>query len=252
MKTIIQITDTHLYDKLDARLEWTDTQAIYPNRNLLAVLEQCNQLNPDALIISGDLAQDETLATYQWLNHELEKLTYPVYCIPGNHDKLDLMAQAMPAFCYVDQRIKLGHWQILLMDTSVPNQPFGHLDEQQLNTLNRYLSNDPDSSALIFIHHHPIPAGCSYMDSMVLNNGECFLSTIAKHPHVRHVFHGHLHIAHEQYYQHIPISGAPATSVQADRTHDNVILINQPAWREIRLSDKVIVGNKIHYMDTIA
>jgi len=249
MKTIIQITDTHLYDNIDARLEWTDSQEIYPNRNLLAVLEQCNQINPDALIISGDLAQDETLATYQWLNDELKKLTYPVYCIPGNHDKPDLMKQAIPDFCYFDQGIELGNWQILLMDTSIPEQPSGEIDEQQLTKLEQQLSNNPDSPALVFIHHHPIPIGCSYMDGMMLNNAEPFLSTIAAHKNVRHLFHGHLHGAFEKRYQHLPISGAPATSVQADRTDGKVIFINKPAWREIKLSEKIIVSDKIWYLE---
>lgn len=249
MKTIIQITDLHLYNHIDTRLDWTDTQDIYPNRNLLAVLEQCNQQNPDTLIISGDLAQDETLPTYQWLNHELKKLNYPVYCIPGNHDKPEVMQQAMPDFCYFDQRITLGHWQILLMDSSIPEQPAGEINPQQLATLNQYLTEHPDSPTLVFIHHHPISIGCSYMDGMMLNNAESFLSSIAAKPNVRHLFHGHLHGAFEKHYQHLPISGTPATSVQADRRDGEVIFINKPAWREIKLSDKLIISDNIKYLE---
>ena len=93
-----QITDTHCYADDQLALEWS-ALPVYPNLSLQRVLAHFQQQlgeasqAAEALIISGDLAQAETLATYQRLNQLLHVLPIPTYALPGNHDQPHLMQQ---------------------------------------------------------------------------------------------------------------------------------------------------------------
>jgi len=49
-------------------------------------LTQLEPLNLDFLLIPGDLTQDGEIENHQWLHQRLQKLPFPCYVIPGNHD----------------------------------------------------------------------------------------------------------------------------------------------------------------------
>lgn len=53
---------------------------------LEVVLQHLQNLNLDFLLLPGDLTQDGEILNHCWLKTQLEKLPFPVYVIPGNHD----------------------------------------------------------------------------------------------------------------------------------------------------------------------
>ncbi len=61
-------------------------------------------------------------------------------------------------------------WQILLLDSQVFGVPHGELSEFQLEWLERKLADAPERQTLLLLHHHPLPAGCSWSIKYSLRN----------------------------------------------------------------------------------
>jgi 3',5'-cyclic AMP phosphodiesterase CpdA len=62
------------------------------------------------------------------------------------------------------------HWQILLLDSQVFGVPHGELSDFQLEWLEHKLAEEPERHTLLLLHHHPLPAGCSWLDQHSLRN----------------------------------------------------------------------------------
>jgi Icc protein len=76
----VQISDTHVLADDDEVLLGVNTTA-----SLNAVLDQikADPVRADLLLVTGDLSQDETAASYVKIADALTRLVVPAYCIPG-------------------------------------------------------------------------------------------------------------------------------------------------------------------------
>ncbi len=90
--SIAQITDIHLF--ADEKQELLGLQT---TQSFQAVIERLDMLRPqlDLLLITGDLSQDGTPESYQRLKNLISPLATPTYWLPGNHDCLSTMQQAL-------------------------------------------------------------------------------------------------------------------------------------------------------------
>ena len=79
------------------------------------------------------------------------------------------------------KRVFIGEqWQILLLDSQVFGVPHGELSEFQLEWLERKLADAPERHTLLLLHHHPLPAGCSWLDQHSLRNAGELDTVLAK------------------------------------------------------------------------
>ena len=121
---VIHITDFHLKTTPGSRPWGVDVDA-----GLSAVLAciQERHPQPDFILATGDLVGDEPEA-YDRVREFLEPIGVPVYCLPGNHDFPARMAQTLRhGLVRWQRRVIAGGWQIVLLDSSVPGTPNGHL-----------------------------------------------------------------------------------------------------------------------------
>lgn len=211
-----------------------DTEA-----SLIETLEAAlaDGITPDMALLTGDLVQDPEPASYQRLARILDRLPCPAYCIPGNHDDPALMAN-----CLVGKRIHyqssivLDTWHIICLDSSVRGSAKGHLAEAQLLTLESSLSEHPELNTLIALHHHPIPTGSNWMDTMQLQNSGAFLAILGAHSSVRGVVFGHIHQAMDTGHQGIRMLGTPSSCFQFMPGRDEFALDPLPTgyrWLEL-------------------
>lgn len=251
-----QISDCHCYPDDGQCLEWTEAP-IYPNQSLQAVLAHLSgqQAGHSALIISGDLAQEETAATYQRINQLLDTFPLPVYALPGNHDIPALMQQHLGGNTRLPEHIVFGAWHGLLLDTSTPQRPDGELTPAQLQRLEWQLQQlGATDFAIIFMHHHPIDINSAWMDRMGLQQRERFWALLAAFPQVKAVFNGHIHQAFTGQYtfpdgRNVPVFGTPATCVQLKPVNPVFAFDhNRPAWREITLFPDGTLATAVHYL----
>lgn len=209
---ILQITDFHLRETPGDTLMGVDTEASLLN-TLAVILDDTTR--PDLALLTGDLVQDATVPTYARLNHHLQALPCEAYCLPGNHDDPALMSMALAGGrVHVQPQILLKHWQIVCLDSTVPKSAHGRLDAAQLGRLEQALSQYPQHYALIAVHHHPVPCGSAWMDTMQIENAEDLFAVLQHHPNVRGIVCGHVHQVIEAEYRGIPIFGTPSTCFQ--------------------------------------
>jgi Icc protein len=235
---LVQISDPHLRADPAGMLRGVAT---LPALRAVLAAAATDIAACDALLVTGDLVQDDP-GGYAHLRAALTPLGKPVLCIPGNHDSLPALrvalgqpaAQGQSPFI-LDGPVDLRHWRILLLDSTVPDQPAGLLSDAELQRLDRQLAAAPQRPALIALHHHPVPVGGS-MDTMALTNATQFFAVLDRHPQVRAIVCGHVHQSHETQRRDVRILTAPSTCVQFLPNAATFAVDDQPAgWRLLRL-----------------
>ncbi len=253
---LFQVSDAHCYANDDTRLNWTD-MPIYPNRSLQAVLDTLGKKSSgySALLLTGDLAQEEIPETYQRVNQMLNTFPLPVYTLPGNHDIPSMMVENLHGNVSMPEEVVIGKWHLLLLDTHAEGMPDGHLSETQFEQFSVLLENMPeDHYGAIFMHHHPVPINSEWMDVMGLKQKTYFWSLVEHFPQIKVVFNGHIHQEFAGYheYEHgrrVAVYGTPATCVQMKALRQNIEFDhNLPAWRDIALHDNGEVETAVHYL----
>lgn len=205
---LLQLTDCHLLADPQG-----DYQQIKPYQHLASLLSALKNQPFDALILTGDLTQDHSLASYLLLAELLKDWSSPVFYLPGNHDEPALMAEAFakPPF-FAATELTASGWKWLLLNSKGPT-PAGEFDPPRLVELEAALKKDP-TPVWIYCHHHPIPIGAA-IDRHSLQQPEALLTLLAAHPLVKGLAHGHCHHAYQTTHAAgLTIVGCPATSVQ--------------------------------------
>jgi 3',5'-cyclic-AMP phosphodiesterase len=244
---LIQLTDCHLYADPD-----TDHKGVKPGRSLEYVCRHIAERHGDlaVLLLTGDLSQDESVASYEWLISVIASFQVPVYAIPGNHDKREHMLNAFGSRIELAGKIELDHWKILLLDSTVEGQTGGLLSQGELDRLqhNLELSATP---CLVALHHHPVPIGSAWMDRLGLLNSEALLSILHRYKQVRATVFGHIHQEFEHRREHVLYLGTPSTCVQFQpRSPDFAIDTRPPAYRVLNLHADGMLDTQVEYVET--
>src|SRR5262245_5441908 len=119
---LLQFTDPHLYGEADGKLRGVAT---YPA--LLAAIEHARARHwpCDGILATGDLVQDDA-SGYVRFREVFGSLGVPVYCIPGNHDEPEAMANTL-----ADHPFQIGGvarwngWFGVMLDTYLPEKARG-------------------------------------------------------------------------------------------------------------------------------
>ena len=232
---LLQITDTHLFAEKDETLLGVNTWASYH-----AVLQaiHASARDVDLVVATGDLAQDHSSAAYQHFADGIASFAAPCVWLPGNHDfQPSMYSTLQDAGISPAKRVLVGeNWQILLLDSQVFGVPHGELSEFQLEWLEKRLAEAPDRHTLLLLHHHPLPAGCSWLDQHSLRNAGALDNVLVRYPRVKNLLCGHIHQELDVDWNGRRIMATPSTCVQfkphcANFTLDTV----SPGWRWLEL-----------------
>lgn len=191
---LIQITDLHLLGDPEGRLYGWRNQAAF-DLVLAHALAHCPRA--DALLLSGDLVDDESPTGYTRLDRQMAACGLPTYALPGNHDDPQAMARLFTHIrspAHVDGPVALGPWRLHLLDSHWPGSEAGRLGPDQLARLTAALEANAGAPSVIGVHHPAAPVGSAWMDSMVLREGDALLALAARH-RVAALVCGHVHHA---------------------------------------------------------
>jgi 3',5'-cyclic-AMP phosphodiesterase len=232
---VAQITDTHLFAELDRTWKGLSTA-----RTLQAVLERLQQIQPqpDLLLLTGDLSQDETPESYELLASLISPLKIPAYWIPGNHDNLPIMQPILdkPPIS-PEKSFQLGNWQFLLLSSVAEGCDGGKLSPETLDWLDSQLQQTGDRPVMIALHHHPLPIDCEIMDGMMLHNADEFFAIIDRYPQIKIVICGHIHQEFHQQRGEVSYLGTPSTCIQLlPKSHPIIVDEIPPGFRLLELA----------------
>lgn len=209
---VLQLTDSHLYADPSRCLLGINTLETFDQVLAQALHEQGV---PELLLATGDLVHDASDSGYKRLLGRLKLTGIPTYCLPGNHDLPKKMKQILNhENVHTLPSVQAKGWSLIFLDSTIPGNESGNLDKDQLELLQLLLEAHTDKHTLICMHHHPLPVGSRWMDTMVLKNPDRFFGLLADHPQVKAVLCGHIHQKYENEHQGVRLIGTPSTCVQ--------------------------------------
>lgn len=204
----MNITDLHVIPEIGGEIYGVDSFA-----SLHRVLEYGLSLDPDLIIVTGDMVEHGDSASYLRVGQVLRSTGLPVFILPGNHDSpkhfaKDLCGENIRFVDYHDQ----GGWRMVFLDSHVDGQGYGKLSVEQQARLEKTLEHSSSLFVLVALHHTPI-APCPSFNCQLVGAAE-FLEQLSSRPNVRAVIAGHAHIECNARYKDIQVMTTPATSAQ--------------------------------------
>ncbi|TAF57527.1 MAG: phosphodiesterase [Oscillatoriales cyanobacterium] len=172
---LAQITDTHLLTDREATMRGVATW-----HSLHRVLDCVAERQPDALLLTGDLAHNGDPAAYDLLYELVAALQIPAYWLPGNHDRPAIAHDRLSRAPFVTgDRVELGDWNLILLDSTLATATYGEgaISVDQLQRLRTHLDNT-DRPTAIALHHHPIPMAIDWLDTIGVTNAREFLDLL--------------------------------------------------------------------------
>ncbi|PHM28996.1 3',5'-cyclic-AMP phosphodiesterase [Xenorhabdus budapestensis] len=233
---ILQITDMHLFANKGNSLLGVNTYCSY-HAVLDAILEQ--NLDIDLVVATGDLVQDQTIGAYQHFVEGVARLSAPCVWLPGNHDYQPAMVDVLAAAGLpLSKQIFIGqHWQLIMLDSQVQGVPYGELTDYQLEWMTKCLDEHSDRYAIVMLHHHPVPSGCTWLDQHCLRNAPALAEFLKDKPQVKTMLCGHIHQELDDMWNGIRVMATPSTCVQFKPHCTNFMLDTvAPGWRYLELS----------------
>ena len=161
---IAQLSDIHA-DGSNSRLERLDK-----------VLSWLRPLRPDALIVSGDLAEAQFERSYEAVRDRLRSVECPFFVVPGNVDDHSKMRSAFGDLYGWDSDRplnvvgRLDGLRIIGLDVTVENAHHGDA-APILDWLGSEFAAE-HIPTLIFQHQHPFPTGIDNKDRNICFNGD--------------------------------------------------------------------------------
>jgi 3',5'-cyclic-AMP phosphodiesterase len=217
---------------------------------------------PDAVILSGDLAESGLMAEYEVLMGLLGRyLACPVYAIPGNHDRRENFRHVLghlpgvtahPEF--VQYAIETHPVRLVMLDTLVPGGGHGQLRPDQLDWLDRTLATEARKPTIIVMHHPPFDCGIAHMDRIKLEDAEAFAVIIGRHRQVRRILCGHVHRPVTTQVAQAIASIAPSVAHQValdlDPEGPSAFVMEPPAFQIHRVNGAGEIVSHTAYVET--
>lgn len=182
---LIHLSDIHLAD--EGKSIW----GVNPKERLDYTINRISQIKDiDAIIISGDLSDDGSAWSYEYIDRCFSKLNIPTYCCVGNHDSKSQMISIL-SFIKVEPITFVDDWKIVFVDSTIKGKGKGYVDEKELSFLKKEIS-EYSKNIIVVLHHPPLLLG-GWSNKKVLINHDELRKTLTTSKNVRLVLFGHIH-----------------------------------------------------------
>lgn len=230
-KVVIQITDAHIAPAAQGNgTEKGGTPGVGAHTDtfetLRWILDRLPEMDPSPgiIVFSGDLADSGNPDAYRRARELVEpaahKLGAQVMWVPGNHDKIAQFRQVVldqePSDAPLDQVLWDGDARVIGLDSSVLGQPYGDLEDGQLEWLREELRKPARLGTVIAVHHPPVDSPMLGMLAAINLRRAERLAEVVQGTDVRLIVTGHVHYAGVAMLGGVPVWIAPAAAYQTD------------------------------------
>jgi 3',5'-cyclic AMP phosphodiesterase CpdA len=165
---------------------------------------------PDAVLVSGDLADHGDPREYARVKELLAPLAMPVHVLPGNHDDVAALEAVFGAAEYV---VRAGPLRLIGLDSTRPDSDAGRVPVEWLA---QRLGEDTETPTIVAMHHAPLLTGVAPMDALGVSAADCraLAELLARHPQVERVICGHLHRTIVGALGGVPVFTCPSVHLQ--------------------------------------
>ena len=217
--TIVQISDPHvpangfLFDRVDA----------YARVQASVEMIAAAGCSPDVLVLSGDLADQGEAEAYVRLRPVIDaalgRFGAELLVAPGNHDDVALLRAHLlgrePEPGPLDAVVRVRGLRLIGMDSSVPGEVHGELDDVQLEALTGELTEPAADGTVLVVHHPPIWSTTPMSELVALRKPQRLAAAI-RGSDVRLILSGHTHRVSAGTLAGVPVWVSPATGSHAD------------------------------------
>ena len=245
---LIQFTDPHLFADRGGEMRGVNT---FDSLGRVIEAARADHWTPDALLITGDIAQDESREGYRVFREVFEPLSLPVLCLPGNHDDPDLMTAILnrgEVSCCTS--LTLGDWRFIMLNSHLSGDDGGALGEAELRRLEVVLASAGEANILVAVHHQPLAMGSAWLDGYGLRDASDFMSVLSANRNVRAVLWGHVHQASDREHAGLRMISTPSTCAQfTPGTEKCVMDTRPPGFRDLILWDSGRIDTNVVWLD---
>lgn len=232
---LLQLTDCHILASPGERLLGLDTRRSFEAVSADAIAN-CGEI--DLLLATGDLSQDGSASSYQYLAQRLEDIGIPTFWLPGNHDQGEALgAHFKGKNIHASKLIMAGAWLILMLDSTLNGEVHGRVSQDQLEFMDRALGLHPERHALVCLHHQAVDTGSQWLDLKGLRNSDQLRDRLTRHENVRAVLWGHVHQETHLTRDGIEWMSTPSTCAQfKPGSKEFAVGTEAPGYRQLRLN----------------
>jgi Icc protein len=204
---IIQVSDCHV--SADPQADYRGQNA---DHNLMSLLPAIRLWQPDLILVTGDVSEDGSAASYGRVSALLGMAGSPVLALPGNHDEVVTMKRYFPQGPWDGPfQFESRGWQVILLDSTERNRVSGVLSPENLARLKHCLQDSSSAFILVALHHQPVAVNAQWIDRFALEEPERFFRIIDAEKRIRAITWGHVHQDFRSSRGDIQLLGSPST-----------------------------------------
>jgi Icc protein len=164
---LVQISDVHC-------------GPMFLRETLRAAIKEINTLNPDIVLVTGDLTENGITSEFKTASEELKKLkSQKLIFVSGNHDYRSTGYLLFREYFPFQQVTETGEAAIVVLSSARPDRDDGEVGHRQNIWLERTLENYKDKTRIVAIHHHVIPVPDTGADQItVIDAGDVLRSLV--------------------------------------------------------------------------
>ncbi|MFZ2315122.1 MAG: metallophosphoesterase [Gammaproteobacteria bacterium] len=167
------------------------------------LIREMNRINPDLIVISGDLTQRATVDQYQAVRNFINAIgTHKVLCVPGNHDisLYNLVERLIFPFRKYRRYIHPHIWSVFKNDkvavfginSVTPYKTMsGYITNHELDRIKQFFDEQPADIFKIAVMHHNLVKSERHK---VINDAEKIINVFAECG-INLILSGHIHYA---------------------------------------------------------
>jgi 3',5'-cyclic-AMP phosphodiesterase len=217
---LVHMSDLHLVGRTPLLYGAVDSQA-----RLAQIFSELagSGIRPDAIVITGDLADKGEPQAYEKLRAMTERvagqLGAQIIWVMGNHDSRPALRMVLldesPDDGPLDCTYEVDGLRIITLDSTVPGYHHGEIRPSQLEWLARELSTPAKYGTVLAMHHPPVPTVQEIAVLTELRDQQA-LEKVIRNSDIRIILGGHQHYSAFGIFAGIPVSVASATSYTQD------------------------------------
>ena len=224
---ILHLSDTHFAGDGGRHYGVVDTA-----EHLRRALTHVGHLLFDLVVVSGDVSEDGTEASYREIRDHLTPWAHArgarVVFAMGNHDRRDAFREVLgdgqpdaegqelagidldrPVVSVVEH----DGWRVIVLDSSVPGFGYGQLEAEQKDFLRQTLRMPAEHGTVVVVHHPPLQAQTDLLRALALDEQDGReLVDIVRDTDVRVILSGHYHLPITEFVSGVPVTVAPAVT----------------------------------------
>lgn len=224
-----------------------------PPEALAGIVDRVHRLEPDVIVVAGDLTTDGYEWEYEEAARWVERFQPPTVVIPGNHDARNVgyihferffgepFSRLRAAFGVERaERLQASGYTIVGLDSSEPDVNEGRVGRDRYGWIAEQF-DDPDDIRIVTVHHHLVSIpGTGRERNIVLDAGDLLRTLIDLD--VDLVLCGHKHVPFFWGVNGMLICNSGTAGTRRVRAG------SPPSWNELRI-DASTIKVFIHYLD---